>query len=80
MRFSRTNTHVQVNDGWRAIVVAILQAFAGGTLLYVAVSEILPRERARCHKIIHRLAGIMQFLSVSCGFIIIFLLNKYIAE
>jgi len=53
------------------ILFPVLQGLAAGTLLYVTVSEVIPRERARWHKQHHRRwAGILQLLSVTCGFII----------
>ncbi|KAL6256797.1 hypothetical protein P5V15_011736 [Pogonomyrmex californicus] len=70
----------QVNTDWSKIVLPILQGLAGGTLLYVTVSEVLPRERSKWHKSPRRFAGILQFLLVIIGFIVIFLLNKYVGE
>ncbi|KYN39400.1 Zinc transporter ZIP1 [Trachymyrmex septentrionalis] len=70
----------QVDTDWSKVVLPILQGLAGGTLLYVTVSEVLPRERMRWHKSSRRFAGILQFLSVVIGFVIIFLLNNYIRE
>lgn len=53
------------------IAFPVLQGLAGGTLLYVTVSEVLPRERARWHKHHHRrVAGIVQLISVAVGFVI----------
>ncbi|EFN87022.1 zinc transporter ZIP1 [Harpegnathos saltator] len=69
----------QVDTDWSKMVLPILQGLAGGTLLYVTVSEVLPRERAKWHKSPRRFAGILQFLSVAVGFVLIFLLNKYLA-
>ncbi|KAL0125440.1 hypothetical protein PUN28_004513 [Cardiocondyla obscurior] len=40
----------QVDTEWSNIILPILQGLAGGTLLYVTVSEVLPRERTRWHK------------------------------
>ncbi|XP_026673784.1 zinc transporter ZIP3 isoform X3 [Ceratina calcarata] len=70
----------RMTNQWTEVVVPILQGLAGGTLLYVTVSEILPRERARWHRSPRRVAGILQLLSVVVGFVIIFLLNKYVTE
>lgn len=70
----------RMTNHWTEVVVPILQGLAGGTLLYVTVSEILPRERARWHRSTRRMAGILQLLSVIIGFVIIFLLNKYVTE
>ncbi|XP_066246554.1 zinc transporter ZIP1 [Euwallacea similis] len=61
------------------IVVPILQALAGGTLLYVSVSEVLPRERARWHQQhSKRVAGVAQFISVGLGYVMMALLGKYL--
>ncbi|KAL1491810.1 hypothetical protein ABEB36_012350 [Hypothenemus hampei] len=61
------------------IVVPILQALAGGTLLYVTVSEVLPRERARWHqRHSKRGAGVLQLISVIVGFVIMAVLGKYL--
>ncbi|KYM98530.1 PREDICTED: protein zntD [Cyphomyrmex costatus] len=70
----------QADTDWSTVILPILQGLAGGTLLYVTVSEILPRERTRWHKSSRRFTGILQFLSVIVGFIVIFLLNNYIKE
>lgn len=61
------------------VVIPILQALAGGTLLYVTVSEVLPRERARWHQQhSKRLAGVAQLVSVLVGFIIMTGVGKYL--
>ncbi|XP_020295847.1 zinc transporter ZIP1 [Pseudomyrmex gracilis] len=70
----------QADTDWSKIVLPILQGLAGGTLLYVTVSEVLPRERSKWHKSCRRYAGILQFLSVASGFTVIFLLNYYVGE
>lgn len=60
-------------------IIPILQALAGGTLLYVTVSEVLPRERARWHKQhLKRNAGLLQLFSVLLGFILMTVFSKYI--
>ncbi|KAH0952396.1 hypothetical protein HN011_009955, partial [Eciton burchellii] len=53
----------QMDTDWSKVVLPILQGLAGGTLLYVTVSEVLPRERTRWHRSSRRYAGILQFLS-----------------
>ncbi|XP_071636123.1 zinc transporter ZIP3 isoform X2 [Temnothorax longispinosus] len=70
----------QVDTDWSKVALPILQGLAGGTLLYVTVSEVLPRERTRWHKSSRRFAGILQFLAVVVGFAVIFLLNTYMGE
>ncbi|KAK2587023.1 hypothetical protein KPH14_010984 [Odynerus spinipes] len=64
---------------WSRVLFPILQGLAGGTLLYVTVSEVLPRERARWHRSSRRAAGIFQFLATVTGFVLIFLLNTYVS-
>ncbi|XP_011253571.2 zinc transporter ZIP1 [Camponotus floridanus] len=70
----------QANTDWSKVVLPILQGLAGGTLLYVTVSEVLPRERTKWHKSLRKFAGIFQFFSVLVGFVVIFLLNNYVGE
>lgn len=64
---------------WSRVLLPVLQGLAGGTLLYVTVSEVLPRERARWHRSSRRSAGIFQFFSTATGFFLIFLLNTYLS-
>lgn len=65
-----------MKNDWTEIVVPILQGLAGGTLLYVTVCEIMPRERAKWHR--RRSAGVLQLFSMILGFVIIYLLNNYV--
>lgn len=46
----------------------ILQALAAGTLLYVTLCEVLPREKARWHMSVRRFAGLIQCFAVIIGF------------
>lgn len=78
MKFSM-EIFTQGNASWSKVLLPILQGLAGGTLLYVTVSEVLPRERARWHKSTRRSAGIFQFFSTTTGFLLIFLMNTYIS-
>ncbi|KAF7393752.1 hypothetical protein HZH68_010571 [Vespula germanica] len=48
------------NASWSKVLLPILQGLAGGTLLYVTVSEVLPRERARWHKSSRRSADFAE--------------------
>ncbi|KAK9507704.1 hypothetical protein O3M35_007500 [Rhynocoris fuscipes] len=48
-----------------ATLSPVLQGLAGGTLLYVVVTEILPRERA---KNLPKYSSILQYISLCCGF------------
>ncbi|KAM3960444.1 zinc/iron regulated transporter-related protein 88E [Aphomia sociella] len=59
-----------------SLAVPIMQALAAGTLLYVTVSEVLPRERARWHER-KRTAGVGQFVAVGLGFTVMYLLMKF---
>nr|XP_031836583.1 zinc transporter ZIP3 [Nomia melanderi] len=69
---------LRMSHDWMKVCLPILQGLAGGSLLFVTVSEILPRERARWHMSSRRFAGILQFFSVVVGFVIIFVLNSYV--
>lgn len=63
------------------ITIPILQALAGGTLLYVTVCEVLPREKYKWqHNTEQRGAGLMQLAAVICGFTVMTLLNEYLGE
>ncbi|CAH2269410.1 zinc transporter ZIP3 [Pararge aegeria] len=66
-----------VNSLKDSIAVPIMQALAAGTLLYVTVSEVLPRERARWHER-KRGAGMAQFVAVALGFAVMYLLTMYL--
>lgn len=59
----------------------ILQGIAGGTLLYVTVCEVLPREKAKWHQSqINRAAGLVQLLAFIIGFTVMTLLSIYIQD
>lgn len=59
----------------------ILQGLAAGTLLYVTVSEVIPRERARWHKQHrYRIAGICQLISVILGFAIMSVVTVWLTH
>lgn len=60
-----------------SIAVPIMQALAAGTLLYVTVSEVLPRERARWHER-KRIGGLAQLAAVLTGFGLMYLSTKYL--
>lgn len=55
----------------------VLQAIAAGTLLYVTVCEVLPREKAKWHMSRRRFAGVFQCISVLIGFGAMSLLTIY---
>lgn len=59
----------------------ILQALASGTLLYVTVSEVLPREKAKWHQVPNRrIAGLLQFLAVASGFATMTIIDYYLDD
>uniref|UniRef100_A0A1I8PPN0 Uncharacterized protein n=1 Tax=Stomoxys calcitrans TaxID=35570 RepID=A0A1I8PPN0_STOCA len=59
-------------------LLIIVQGLAGGTLLYVAVCEVIPREKALWHKNSrHKIAGIVQTLAVALGFLTMTVINFY---
>uniref|UniRef100_A0A6M2DZ24 Putative fe2+/zn2+ regulated transporter n=1 Tax=Xenopsylla cheopis TaxID=163159 RepID=A0A6M2DZ24_XENCH len=59
----------------------VMQALAGGTLLYVTVCEVLPRERSRWHqKRSSPSAGLSQFAAVAVGFTAMTIINYFLAE
>lgn len=68
----------EIPANYSELVLPILQALAAGTLLYVTVSEVLPRERSRWHDVTEkRCAGVVQFIAVITGFIAMTILTKY---
>lgn len=72
---------VDIQQSLSAFTIPALQGLAGGTLLYVTVSEVLPREKARWHQ--NRAApaaGLKQLLSVIIGFTVMTILNNYLSD
>lgn len=60
---------VDLNSVSNSKFLPILQGIAGGTLLYVTLCEVLPREKARWHQnTTNRAAGLSQFLGNSFKF------------
>lgn len=53
---------------------------AGGTLLFVTLCEVLPREKARWHQNRVKSVGLSQFLAFTAGFTVMTLMNLFIAE
>ncbi|XP_054283431.1 zinc transporter ZIP1-like [Macrosteles quadrilineatus] len=53
------------------VSIPVLQALAAGSLLYVTVSEVLPRERSRWEHQSRPYAGLAQLISFSLGFLVI---------
>lgn len=69
---------VDMPNNWSVTALPIIQGLAGGTLLYVTVCEVIPREKAKWHlNADKRLAGFAQFLTVATGFTIMCTLNFY---
>lgn len=64
-------------DSLKGTAIPLLQGLAGGTLLYVTVCEVMPRERARWHENGPKSAGILQFLSIALGFVVMTIINMY---
>ncbi|XP_063383210.1 zinc transporter ZIP3 [Cydia fagiglandana] len=60
-----------------SVAVPIMQALAAGTLHYVTVSEVLPRERARFHEQ-KRWSGMAQLAAVLAGFAGMYLSTRYL--
>jgi solute carrier family 39 (zinc transporter), member 1/2/3 len=62
-------------------LLPVLQGIAGGTLLYVTLCEVLPREKARWHQNrTNKVAGLSQFLAFTTGFTVMTLMNIYISD
>ncbi|XP_058453980.1 zinc transporter ZIP1-like [Malaya genurostris] len=68
-----------LDDNFNKFVIPILQGVAGGTLLYVTVSEVLPREREKRQREVRK-AGILQLLAVLGGFAVMSALSLIITE
>ncbi|CAH0399329.1 unnamed protein product [Chilo suppressalis] len=62
-----------------SMAIPMMQALAAGTLLYVTVSEVLPRERALWHER-KRSAGLAQFVAVTVGFAVMYLTTYFLGE
>ncbi|KAM8705809.1 hypothetical protein ACLKA7_010154 [Drosophila subpalustris] len=72
---------VNVPAAWSKTTLPIIQALAGGTLFYVTVCEVIPREKARWHRNSHRRwAGFAQFAIVFLGFATMCVINYYLAD
>ncbi|GLV31797.1 Zinc/iron regulated transporter-related protein 88E [Carabus blaptoides fortunei] len=68
-----------MSSHWSDVAQPILQGLAGGTLLYVTVCEVLPRERARWHnQSACPAASLIQYFSVAIGFTATTLITKYL--
>ncbi|TDG45702.1 hypothetical protein AWZ03_007840 [Drosophila navojoa] len=72
---------VDIPSSWSKTALPIIQALAGGTLFYVTVCEVIPREKARWHtNSIRRWAGFAQFTTVVAGFATMCIINYYLAD
>lgn len=70
---------IDIPSTWSNTALPVIQALAGGTLLYVTVCEVIPREKARWHlNSERRLAGFAQFLVVAVGFTAMCIINFYL--
>ena len=70
---------VDYKDLWSSSTIPVLQAVAGGTLLYVTLSEVMPREKAKYHGR-SRTANGIQFIACLLGFILMVVLNTYLSD
>lgn len=71
---------VDLPANWSQTTLPIIQALAGGTLFYVTVCEVIPREKARWHRNSQRRwAGFAQFATVIVGFATMCVINFYLA-
>lgn len=72
---------MQLVDVPSTSAIPIIQGLAGGTLFYVAVCEVIPREKAKWHQNQSRkTAGFAQFLAVAIGFSILAIINFYLDD
>uniref|UniRef100_A0A0K8WCA7 Protein zntD n=1 Tax=Bactrocera latifrons TaxID=174628 RepID=A0A0K8WCA7_BACLA len=70
-----------IPSGWSTAVLPIVQALAGGTLFYVTVCEVIPREKSRWHQNAGRkIAGFGQFLAVISGFALMCCINYFLDD
>lgn len=72
---------VDLNTFTDSKFLPVLQGIAGGTLLYVTLCEVLPREKARWHQNqVNKAAGLSQFVAFTVGFAVMTLLTMFIKE
>lgn len=69
-----------LGDTFNNVVIPVLQGVAGGTLLYVTVSEVLPREREKRYSMRLRQLGLLQLFAVILGFTVMSILSLIISE
>ncbi|XP_067648507.1 zinc transporter ZIP1 [Eurosta solidaginis] len=72
---------VDVPSNWSGSALPIIQGLAGGTLFYVTVCEVIPREKARWHQnVARKTAGFAQFLAVASGFALMCIIDYYLKD
>lgn len=69
-----------IGQTFNMFVIPVLQGVAGGTLLYVTVSEVLPRERGKRSIMRSRQVGLLQLFAVILGFTVMSFLSLLISE
>lgn len=69
-----------IGQTFNMFVIPVLQGVAGGTLLYVTVSEVLPRERGKRSIMRSRHVGLLQLIAVILGFTVMSILSLLISE
>lgn len=69
-----------VGQTFNKTVIPVLQGVAGGTLLYVTVSEVLPRERGKRAEMRFRQIGLLQLFAMILGFTVMSFLSLIITE
>ncbi|XP_053693548.1 zinc transporter ZIP1 [Sabethes cyaneus] len=69
-----------IGQTFNVLVIPVLQGVAGGTLLYVTVSEVLPRERGKRSIMRSRQVGLLQLFAVILGFTVMSFLSLLISE
>lgn len=70
---------VDYEQFWSSSTIPILQAIAGGTLLYVTVCEVLPREKAKYHQR-SKSTIVWQLVAMLVGFTVMTLMNTFLGE
>lgn len=70
---------VDYKELWSSAMIPVLQAVAGGTLLYITLSEVLPREKNKFHQR-SKWAIVLQFLACLLGFILMTIMNTFLGE
>lgn len=69
-----------LGETFNKVVIPVMQGLAGGTLLYVTVGEVLPRERGKRQEMRFRQVGLVQLFAVILGFTVMSILSLIISE